>query len=171
MFQKNSYQVICHRWYIAEELCLFTLIHEYRSSAQLTYDEAQKILDNPLDSSTDKYGNQIAKDIQSLYQLSTILRENRQKSGLFTQMRDELEYEFEDGNKEQPVTVSVRHKKPAALMVKEFLFLANKSVAQKISSQFPNHALLRRHGAPSERKIVSVYSHQLKNKRLPTIIL
>lgn len=119
-------------------------------------------MDNQSSSSSDK---QITKDIQSLYQLSTTLRENRQKGGLFTQMRDKLEYEFEDGNKEQPVTVSVSHKKPAALMVKEILFLANKSVAQKISSQFPNHALLRRHSPPSERKIVRSYLYKQYNKK------
>lgn len=69
-------------------------------------------------------------------------------------MRDELEYEFEDGNQENPITVSVSHKLPAARMVKEFLFMANKSVAQRISSNFPDHALLRRHAPPSERKMV-----------------
>jgi exoribonuclease R len=115
-----------------------------------------------LGTSSDKHGDQIGKDIQALYQLSTALRENRQRCGLFTQMRDELEYEFEDGNEEQPITVSISHKKPAAFMVKEFLFLANKHVAQRISSQFPNHALLRRHSPPSERKIVrTLHSHHL----------
>jgi protein SSD1 len=117
-----------------------------RSSAKFTYDDAQRILDN---SSADE---QISKDIHSLYQLSTTLREKRQCNGAFTQKRDELEYEFQY---EEPVTVSTLQKNNAANMVKEFLFLANKSVAQKISSQFPNHALLRRHAPPNERKIVS----------------
>lgn len=95
---------------------------------------------------------QISKNIHSLHQLSTTLREKRYSNGVFTQKRDELEYEFQD---EEPVTVSTYHKNDAAKMVKEFLYLANKSVAQRISSQFPNHALLRRHAPPNERKIVS----------------
>lgn len=122
-----------------------------RSSAQFTYDDAQNILDNNHSPSSDK---QVSKDIVSLYELSSTLRENRKANGVFTQTRDELEYEFKD---EEPITVSVSHKNSAAIMVKEFLFMANKSVAQKISSQFPNHALLRRQSPPSERKIVSFF--------------
>lgn len=106
-------------------------------------------MDNQHDKSSDI---QISKDIVSLHTLSCTLSEQRKSNGLFTQARDELEYEFQN---DEPVTVSVSHKNAAAAMVKEFLFLANKTVAQKISSQFPNHALLRRHSPPSERKIVS----------------
>lgn len=97
--------------------------------------------------------DQISKDITSLYKLSTVLHEKRKSNGTFTQSRDELEYEFQD---DQPITVSIRHNNAAATMVKEYLFLANKSVAQKISSHLPNYALLRRHAPPSERKIVSL---------------
>ncbi|KAI9269424.1 hypothetical protein EDC94DRAFT_598818 [Helicostylum pulchrum] len=121
-----------------------------KSSAQFTYDDAQKILDNQHDKSSDI---QISKDIVSLHTLSCTLSEQRKSNGLFTQARDELEYEFQN---DEPVTVSVSHKNAAAAMVKEFLFLANKTVAQKISSQFPNHALLRRHSPPSERKIMEL---------------
>jgi protein SSD1 len=98
--------------------------------------------------------NQVAKDIVYLHELSNTLREKRKSTGFFTQSRDELEYEFQG---EEPITVSIKHNNAAAIMVKEFLFLANKSVAQKTSSHLPNHALLRRHAPPSERKIVSFY--------------
>lgn len=83
-----------------------------------------------------------------------MLHEQRADNGLFTQMHEELEYKFDQGNDEEPITVSMHQKLPAAFMVKEFLFLANKSVAQKISSHFPDHALLRRQSPPSERKMV-----------------
>ncbi|KAI8368422.1 hypothetical protein EDC96DRAFT_479673 [Choanephora cucurbitarum] len=117
-----------------------------RSSAQLTYEDAQKLLDNPTDE------NPVSQSLSSLYELYKVLHAARKANGLFTQMRDHLEYEFEK-DEQKPVTVSLRHKKPTEMMVKEFLFLANKSVAQKISSQFPEQALLRRHAPPSERKI------------------
>ncbi|RCH90933.1 hypothetical protein CU098_004064, partial [Rhizopus stolonifer] len=117
-----------------------------KSSAQLTYDDAQKLLDN-----TSEDTSPISSSIASLYELSKMLHEQRKSNGLFTQMRDRLEYEFEEEGK--PVTVSIAHKKPVETMVKEFLFLANKCVAQKISSEFPEQALLRRHAPPSERKI------------------
>lgn len=106
--------------------------------------------------SDDKDQPQVHKDIHSLYQLYQTLYQGRKSNGFFSQMRDELEYEFEDGNQENPITVSVSQKLPAARMVKEFLFMANKSVAQRISSHFPNQALLRRHAPPSERKMVRI---------------
>ena len=114
----------------------------------MTYEDAQKLLDNPTDE------NPVSQSLSSLYELYKVLHATRKANGLFTQMRDHLEYEFEK-DEQKPVTVSLRHKKPTEMMVKEFLFLANKSVAQKISSQFPEQALLRRHAPPSERKIVS----------------
>lgn len=107
-----------------------------------------------MDNQSDDNQQQIHKDIHSLYELYQTVYQNRKTNGYFSQMRDELEYEFEDGNQENPITVSVSHKLPAARMVKEFLFMANKSVAQRISSNFPDHALLRRHAPPSERKMV-----------------
>lgn len=96
----------------------------------------------------------IGKSIQTLYQLSTALHEQRSANGLFTQMNEELEYEFDQSNDEEPTTVSTRRKLPAEHMLKEFLFLANRSVAQKISSHFPDHGLMRRQAHPSERKLV-----------------
>lgn len=107
-----------------------------------------------MDNQSDDTDQQVHKDIRSLYSLYQTLYQGRRSNGFFSQMRDELEYEFEDGNQENPITVSVSQKLPAARMVKEFLFMANKSVAQRISSHFPNQALLRRHAPPSERKMV-----------------
>lgn len=58
----------------------------------------------------------------------------------------------------KPTTATISNKLPdIATTLKEFLFLANKSVAQKISSQYPEQALLRRQSCPNSRKIVSLY--------------
>ncbi|OAD05494.1 hypothetical protein MUCCIDRAFT_141613, partial [Mucor lusitanicus CBS 277.49] len=130
-----------------------------RSIAKFTYEEAQAILDNQSDD-TDQ---QVHKDIRSLYSLYQTLYQGRRSNGFFSQMRDELEYEFEDGNQENPITVSVSQKLPAARMVKEFLFMANKSVAQRISSHFPNQALLRRHAPPSERKMTEFAAYAARH--------
>ncbi|KAK4519063.1 uncharacterized protein ATC70_009293 [Mucor velutinosus] len=130
-----------------------------RSIAKFTYEEAQAILDNQSDD-TDQ---QVHKDIHSLYGLYQTLYQGRKSNGFFSQMRDELEYEFEDGNQENPITVSVSQKLPAARMVKEFLFMANKSAAQRISSHFPNQALLRRHAPPSERKMAELVDYAARH--------
>ncbi|KAG1357105.1 hypothetical protein G6F62_001907 [Rhizopus arrhizus] len=119
-----------------------------RSSARLTYDEAQDILDNTLTSDT-----QVTKSIKSLYHVATILHNKRKEKGIFSQMRETLEFEVEDRDYQNVSSITAARRKPASIIVKEFLLLANTSVAQKIAMHFPDQALLRRHSPPDPRKI------------------
>jgi hypothetical protein len=48
----------------------------------------------------------------------------------------------------------VKEMKNANRLIEEFMLQANLSVAQKISSTFPEQALLRRHATPIDRKLV-----------------
>lgn len=139
-----------------------------RSSAKLTFEDAQNILDKePLkDISDSNLSSQISVDVTQLYALASELRRGRETTGIFTQMRDELKYEFEDGNTEEPITVSISSKKSVTTVVNEFLLLANTSVAQKIADHFPNHALLRRHASPYEHKIVSTFNSKERKKKV-----
>lgn len=68
-------------------------------------------------------------------------------------MRQKLE--FDNPNKPNYVNISSA-RSDISKIVKEFAYLANKCVAQKISSQFPEQALLRRQSPPDRRKIVSI---------------
>lgn len=125
-------------------------------------DDAQKALDDELttDIVADKdLQDALVQDLRTLHGIANELRDSRSRDGIMTQMRDELEFEFDD-NKD-PSSITTKTKKPALKILKEFLLLANQCVAQKISSHFPEQALLRRHAPPNERRIVSHILHLL----------
>lgn len=125
-------------------------------------DDAQKALDDELttDIVADKdLQDALVQDLRTLRGIAKELHDSRSRDGIMTQMRDELEFEFDD-NKD-PSSITTKTKKPALKILKEFLLLANQCVAQKISSHFPEQALLRRHAPPNERRIVSHLLHLL----------
>ncbi|KAI7885645.1 RNB-domain-containing protein [Lichtheimia hyalospora FSU 10163] len=125
-----------------------------KSHAQFTLDDAQKALDDQLttDIVPDKeLQENLIQDLRTLHGIANALHDSRSQDGIMTQMRDELEFGFGDNN--DPSSVATKAKKPASKILKEFLLLANQCVAQKISSQFPEQALLRRHAPPNERRI------------------
>ncbi|KAG0174502.1 hypothetical protein DFQ30_004135 [Apophysomyces sp. BC1015] len=132
-----------------------------KSSARLTYDDAQKVLDGQeLDSVLNedvRVG--LEQDIRMLYTIAEELSEARYENGAMSQMRDELDFSFED---EIPTGVFIQKKQPARKVVKEFLRLANMSVAQKISSNYPDQALLRRHAPPLDRKIRELQNYAIR---------
>lgn len=113
-------------------------------------------MDNTLSSD-----NQVTKNIKSLYHVATILHNKRKEKGVFSQMRETLEFEVEDGDYQNVSSITAACKKSASIIVKEFLLLANTSVAQKIAMHFPDQALLRRHSPPDPRKIVSIFIQTL----------
>lgn len=127
----------------------------HRSCARLTVEDAQKAIDNQeLDVVTDKeLRDGLVQDITLLYDIAKSLHDARFKDGAMSQMRDELTFEFDENG--EPVTFGIKKPNASSIITKEFSLLANRSVAQKISSQFPEQALLRRHAPPNERKIVS----------------
>ncbi|KAI9318073.1 hypothetical protein BX666DRAFT_1934548 [Dichotomocladium elegans] len=119
-----------------------------RSNAKFTYEEAQAILENP---TTDDV---LERDIQTLLTIGSRLREARLRQGnVMTIMRDNLCFVFDDQNQVAPVAVSKKRKLDSQMAVKEFLFKANTLAAQKISSHFPEHAMLRRQAPPHDRKM------------------
>jgi protein SSD1 len=117
-----------------------------RSVAQLSYDDVEKIMDG-----SESRGEEIDKDIYLLHLLATELHKHR-----FTEQAMSLSKQilsFDDPMKPSKVNISYKNPETASI-VKEFLFLANQAVAQKISSQYPEQALLRRQSPPDNRKIV-----------------
>lgn len=116
---------------------------------------AQKAIDNQeLDVIANKELREgLVQDITMLYDIAQSLHDSRFKDGAMSQMRDELTFDFDENG--EPVTFGIKKPHASSTIIKEFSLLANRSVAQKISSQFPEQALLRRHAPPNERKIVS----------------
>lgn len=168
-------------WQNYRQVCIYVLSHGLqghgvyrhynRSHAQFTLDDAQKALDDELTSdivSDKELQDALVQDLRTLHGIANELHGSRSKDGIMTQMRDELEFGFDDKN--DPSSIATKAKKPALKILKEFLLLANQCVAQKISSQFPEQALLRRHAPPNERRIVSHIHRQTYSLCLPIFI-
>lgn len=118
----------------------------FRSNAQLSYDNVEKIIDG-----SESQGEEIDNDIRLLHRLATRLYENRYTKQAMSLAKQRIVYD----DPTKPSTATISDKNPEiAKVIKEFLFLANQSVAQKISSQYPEQALLRRQSPPDSRKIV-----------------
>ncbi|ORX54403.1 RNB-domain-containing protein [Hesseltinella vesiculosa] len=132
-----------------------------KSYARLDYEDAQQVLDGQgLDKTKvpqDDVREALEKDMHALYGIASQLHDRRFSSGgALGQQRQQLAFTFEgpiDNDHCIPTQVGTTKKTESAKLVKEFLMLANTSVAQKISSHMPELALLRRQARPLERKI------------------
>lgn len=129
------------------------IISIFRSTAQLTYDDCQKIIDGTEEEK--EYNEQVKTDVRMLYSIAQCLHTSRYTKETMSLFKQHLV--FDDPN--QPTTATISHSRSDIVkIVKEFAFLANKCVAQKISSQYPEQALLRRQAPPNSRKIVRKYA-------------
>lgn len=123
-----------------------------KSSAQLTYEDAQQMIDGDED-------NDIDNDVRMLYSIAQCLFKARYTKDAMSLSRQNLT--FDDPN--QPTQITISNSRPDIVkIVKEFLFMANKCVAQKISSQYPEQALLRRQAPPNSRKIHELRDYALR---------
>ncbi|KAI9031906.1 hypothetical protein CLU79DRAFT_831148 [Phycomyces nitens] len=122
-----------------------------RSSASLTYQEAQSVLDGQ-SGNNEKISLEMGQDIRNLATIADQMRAARLEASTLTQKRDELVFDF-GADQEVPVRVSMRRQGKAEAMVKQWSLLANTAVAQKISSAFPEQALLRRQAPPVGYKL------------------
>ncbi|KAI8332641.1 hypothetical protein BC941DRAFT_381247 [Chlamydoabsidia padenii] len=142
-----------------------------KSCARLTYDDAQKVVEGQkltLDGVDQQLISDIETDVGMLYKVASQLHTQRFSVGVgMSQQREELGFTFDlpvDNDHSIPSGVGISRKPPASVVVKEFLLLANQSVAQKISSHLPELALLRRQAKPMERKIMEL--EQYANRHL-----
>lgn len=129
-----------------------------RSVAQFAYDDVEKVLAGQAYDSApadEHLKAQLEEDIRNLDDISSTLLATRCINGAMCLTRDELSFQFGDG--QVPTSVTVQEKNPIRRIVREFKILADVSVAQKISSCFPEQTILRRQAPPMERKIVSPF--------------
>ncbi|OAD03864.1 hypothetical protein MUCCIDRAFT_116739, partial [Mucor lusitanicus CBS 277.49] len=115
------------------------------SNAVMTLQELQHVLD---DSNNDH--NDLSTDILSLYSIACSLHEARSQKALFIKP-PQLDIRFKNDN--YPSSISTKVHLKSECILEEFQILANTQVAQKISSHFPDHALLRSQSPPNERKL------------------
>ncbi|CAG8519754.1 12223_t:CDS:2, partial [Racocetra persica] len=112
----------------------------------------------PLNSEVKIFNDYDAKEIEAdIKGLSQRLREQRLKRGALSLGSIRLNFELDEHN--NPIECNVYEHKDANQLIEEFMLLANMSVAQKISSAFPEQALLRRHAPPIERRLNDFVEH------------
>lgn len=118
----------------------------FSPTAALTIKDIQEILD-----SSEATENELESDILSLYTVAQLLRRERSEHALFIKTPQlDIQFDKEEGT---PNQISVQQPLEADVILSEFQILANMQVAQKISSHFPDHALLRSQAPPNERKL------------------
>lgn len=99
---------------------------------------------------SEKETSRILSDISLLYSIATSLHSQRSQRAMFLKSPI-LDIRFKDET--TPAYISTKSPLPSEVILQEFQVLANTQVAQKISSHFPDHALLQSQSLPNERKL------------------
>ena len=94
-----------------------------RSQRRFTYEEAQEIIDTG-------HGDH-AEAILSLHRLAQQLRARRFERGSIAFDRPEVRFELDEAGK--PIAVQIKESKPAHQLIEEFMLLANRTVAERIT--------------------------------------
>ncbi|EPS64115.1 hypothetical protein M569_10665, partial [Genlisea aurea] len=135
-----------------------------RSCCKLSYESAEDIIEGRYDShdsiaaAEDRpalYGkfewSDVISSVRSLHEISTILRDNRYRSGAVSIETSKVAFLFDDQG--FPYDTFFRERTNSDSLVEEFMLLANRTVAEVITRAYPSRALLRRHSEPNTRKL------------------
>ncbi|KAG0212903.1 hypothetical protein BGX28_005365 [Mortierella sp. GBA30] len=135
-----------------------------RSCAQLSYDDAQRVITagslDPKVQVFDHPRSLVEDNIKTFFKLSLILRQKRFDSGALSLNTIKLAFETDDIN--NPLDVSVYELKESNRLIEEFMLLANMSVAKQIFDYFPEQTLLRRQEEPMEKRMQDFIQHMYK---------
>ncbi|KAF9108310.1 hypothetical protein BGX27_008401 [Mortierella sp. AM989] len=135
-----------------------------RSCAQLSYDDAQKVITTgSLDSKVEVFNHPrslVEDNIRTFFKLSLILRQKRFDNGALS--LNPIKLAFETDEKDTPLEVSVYELKESNRLIEEFMLLANMSVAKQIYDFFPEQALLRRQEEPLEKRMADFIQNMNK---------
>ncbi len=135
-----------------------------RSSARLTYEQAQEILDGQI---LPDIENDIQSDVVRANEIARQLRSIREKEGSIDFDLPEIEVDLNpDGD---PIRIRRKERLDAHRLVEEFMLLANKEVAKFISRQSPPRPFVFRvHEQPDFERLetlanfVRPFGHSLK---------
>lgn len=112
-----------------------------KSRAAMTYEEAQMAIDDK------KRNDEVAVSLRILNMLAKKLKKGRLDNGALLLASPEIRFQV-DSETHDPVEVQTKAIYETNSLVEEFMLLANVSVAEKIATDFPQCAMLRRHPAP-----------------------
>lgn len=137
VFTFNKDDQIIDRWFGK------TIIH---SDRRFTYEEAQERLE--------KGKGDFAKELRKMDSVAKTLRKAKFKNGAINFDAPEVKFELNDDA--EPISVFVKERKDAHLLVEDFMLLANREVATKIYTNkhgAPIPFVYRVHDRPDEEKI------------------
>lgn len=121
-----------------------TIIH---SDHRFTYEDAQQVIETG--------GGKFAEEILLLNKLAQILRKNRFAKGAINFSSTESRFQLDESGK--PVGVLIKESKEAHQLIEEWMLMANKAVAEKISAikvkDKPLPFPYRVHDQPNEEKL------------------
>ena len=133
----------------------------FRSKAQLSYEDAQKVINGGHLDPSIPHATEIEQAIQDLMGLAQHMRDRRFASGGALAINTvKLEFELNKETRE-PVSATSYEHIDAHHLIEEFMLQANISASKKISEVYPNDALLRRHRGPIIRRMVEIISFAL----------
>lgn len=131
------------------------------SCCQLSYEQAQKIIDDedPLSVAPVTIYNEFSaadlrNTIKTLHGLSRIMRDRRMQNGALK--FDKPKYYFRLNADNEPVELFSEMSKPANHLIEEFMILANEVVGEHIYQQYPEWAILRQHSPPKMDQMAKV---------------
>ncbi|WVQ71979.1 hypothetical protein IAR50_001522 [Cryptococcus sp. DSM 104548] len=135
-----------------------------KSCAKLSYADALGVSKGGSLPKSKSDGTQHAEDIEDdlkgLHSLAVKIRNRRIDQGAM--LAGSLKVSFELDADGRPVDCETYQKGEASAIVEEFMLLANQAVALIIASGLPEQALLRRHEAPSDRRLESFVQRSAK---------
>jgi ribonuclease R len=152
IFELNNNAKITNQWFGK------TVIY---SDARFAYEEAQYIIEKQsneipshisLTNETYKTTKKIKEAILKLNQLAKKLRDKRMLDGAISFDKVEVKFNLDQNN--IPLGVNFKSSKAANKLIEEFMLLANKKVAEFISSKTPKKTFIYRiHDAPDRQKL------------------
>ncbi|GER38720.1 DIS3-like exonuclease 2 [Striga asiatica] len=130
-----------------------------RSCCKLSYEHAQDIIDGSFNFPADHWPElhspfqwrEVITSLKSLHDISTVLRENRFKSGALSLESPKVIFLYDENGIPYDSVVSGRT--GSNFLVEELMLLANRTAAEVITRTYPSSALLRRHPEPNPRKL------------------
>lgn len=136
MFELDQSYKIVNEWFGR------TVIH---SDRRFTYEEAQEIIEN-------KKG-EYAEEILKLKSIAEHLRKQKFKNGAINFESPEVKFKLDE--EARPISLYVKERKDAHLLIEDFMLLANRKVAEYIAKKSPVEIpyVYRVHDEPNPEKL------------------
>ncbi|KAI7907659.1 uncharacterized protein BX663DRAFT_7164 [Cokeromyces recurvatus] len=148
-----------HSLRIGEERLTFSIICRFTETGQLLHTWIGKTIIK-VKEQVKVYEDDITNDAYQLLELCRKLQQRRlNKEGGLVIADKQQTISFQLAESGYPTTIKHTKQRKVDILIQELLILANIEVGQKISSRFPDQALLYRQDAPKMSKLVMIQDY------------